>query len=130
MKLFKKQDRDETLVAFDKEAKRRKREKIKNDFVDGVKKVGNWCVEHPVETVGIVVTVAGGIYKGGRLITRNREIRHEQYIADCRFYDPRIGEYVFSDRKLSNDEKLRFNKLYQEGYSKREALNIMGRVKF
>lgn len=127
--IFKK-DRDETLIAFDKEARRRKVEDLKNSIIDRTKKAANWMVEHPVETIGIASMLIGGIYKGGRLITRNREIRHEQYIADCRFYDPRIGEYVFSDRKLSNDEKLRFNKLYQEGYSKREALNIMGRVKF
>lgn len=129
LNLFKKEQRNETLVQIDKEARRRKVEKIKNDVVEAANKAVDWCVEHPVEAVGIAVTVGSALYKGGRLITRNREIRHEQYIADCRFYDPRIGEYVFSDRKLSNDEKLRFNRLYSEGMSKREALNIMGRIK-
>lgn len=128
MELFKKQDRDETLVAFDKEAKRRKREKFWNEVIDNVKKVGNWCLEHPVETTGICMTVAGGAYKASRLITRNREIKHEQYIADCRFYDPRYGEYVFSKRKLTTGERNRLKDIYNSDrkMSYSQALTKMG----
>lgn len=129
MSIFNKQ-RDDTLVQIDKEARKRKIKKFKDDVVNACEQAVDWCIEHPVEAVGIGVTVVSGLYKGARLITKNREIKHEQYIADCRFYDPRIGEYVFSDRKLNNEEKLRFNKLYSEGMSKREALNVMGRIKF
>ena len=121
---------DKIIREFKIEATKRKiKEKI--DYVeDKAKQVIDWAVEHPMEALAIGSAVVGGIYKCGRLITRNREIRHERYITDCRFYDPRMGEYVFSDRKLSNNEKLRFDDLYKQGYTKREALNIMGRIKY
>ena len=129
MKLFKKQDRDETLVAFDKEAKRRKREKFWNEVIDNVKKAGNWCLEHPVETVGIVMTVGGGCYKVGRIITRNREIRHDQFVKDCRHYDRKHDQWVTSKRKLTNDELAYMERCYDSGISKRQVLEDLGLLK-
>lgn len=121
---------DKTLVQFKVEATKRK----VNNAVNKVKEVASdtwdWAKNNPTEAIVVVSAIAGGVYKAGRLITKNREMRHEQYIADCRFYDPRMGEYVFSDKKLSNSEKLRFDSLYKQGYTKREALNIMGRIKY
>jgi len=125
---------DKTLVQFKIEATKRKVTEPLKKFWNGTKKAASeawdWAKENPTEAIVVVSAVAGGVYKTARIITRNREVRHEEYIAECRFYDPRMGEYVFSDKKLSNAEKLRFDDLYKKGYTKREALNIMGRIKY
>ena len=129
IKLFNK-DRDEILVQFDKEARKRK----VRDFGYKVgKKVGEaveWCKEHPAEAITIGLTVTSSLYKGARLITKNRQIRHEQHIADCRFYDRRYDEYVWTKRKLTNDEKLYLERKYAQGkdqkISYREILTNMG----
>lgn len=120
---------DKTLFSIKVEATKRKVKRGIEKVGETVQGAAYWAIEHPVEALAIGTAVVSGLYKGGRLITRNREIRHEKYIADCRFYDPRMGEYVFSDRKLTNAEKIRFDDLYSSGMSKRKALTKMGRIK-
>lgn len=123
------EDRDETLIQFDKEARKRKLMKPINAIGDTIKAAIKWAKEHPGEAITICVAVGSGVYKVIRIIVRDREVRLEKFNTDCRFYDPRIGEYVCSKRKLTNNEKLRFNDLYNSGKTKREALNIMGLIK-
>lgn len=122
------ENRDETLVQFDKEAKKRKLMKPIKAIGDGLKKAGNWCMEHPVEAASAGSLVIGGGYKLLRLHTRNKEMRHEQYIADCRFYDPRYGEYTFSRRKLTTGERNRLKDIYNSDrkMSYSQALTKMG----
>ena len=120
--------RDETLVQFDKEAKKRKLMKPFETIGTKCKELGNWCIEHPVEAVSVGSVLVGGGYKLFRLHTRNKEMRHEQYIADCRFYDPRYGEYTFSKRKLTTSERNRLKDIYNSDrkMSYSQALTKMG----
>lgn len=128
IKLFNK-DRDETLIQFDKEARKRKVRDFGYKVGQKVGEAVEWCKEHPAEAIAIGTTVVTGLYKGARLITRNREIRHEDYITNCRFYDRRHDEYVFSKRKLDNDEMLYLERKYKEGMSKRQVLTDLGLIK-
>ena len=131
--LFKKDDdRDETLVAFDKEARKRKIMKPIKAIGNGIKKGVDWCLEHPVEAIGIGSMVVSGGYKVAKLATKHKQMRHEQHIADCRFYDRRYDEYVWSKRKLTNDEKLYLERKYANGkdqkISYRDILTNMGLI--
>lgn len=121
---------DKTLVSFKNEATKRKvTEPIKkawNEAKKTAKEAWDWSKEHPAEAIMIGTTVIGGIYKGARLITRNREIKHEQWLTDCRMYDRKHDEYVVSKRKLTNDEALYLQRKYDEGQSKRLSLMQLG----
>lgn len=122
------EDRDETLVQFDKEANKRKLMKPFKFIGEKAEQVVNWGVEHPVEAAGVVSLAVSGGYKLYRLIVRDKEVRHEKYIADCRFYDPRYGEYTFSKRKLTTSERNRLKDIYNSDrkMSYSQALTKMG----
>lgn len=123
------ENRDETLVQFDKEAKKRKLMKPFKWIWDQILGAIDWAKQHPGEAITLAMVTASGAYKLIRIIVKDKEIRFEKYKADCRFYDPRVGEYVYSNKKLTNTQKLRFNEMYNGGMSKREALTIMGLIK-
>lgn len=119
---------DKTLFSFKVEATKRKIKGKIDEGVEVVKEAGNWAIEHPMEALAIGSAAATGVYNLARVITKNRAIKHEQYIADCRFYDPRYGEYVFSKRKLTTGERNRLKDIYNSDrkMSYSQALTKMG----
>ena len=124
---------DKTLVQFKIEATKRKVTEPIKKFWKETKKAASdawdWAKENPTEAIVIASAVAGGVYKGARLITRNREIRHDKFITDCRMYDRKYDEYVCSKRKLTNDEALYVQRMYDKGQSKRQSLIDLGLIK-
>ncbi len=119
-------DRDETLVEFDKEVLKRKVSAPFKWVGKEVKKGFEWGKEHPAEAIMIGTTVVSGIYKGARLITRNREIRHDEFVRNCRHYDRKHDQWVTATRKLTNDEMAYMERKYEEGISKRKVLEDLG----
>lgn len=122
-------DRDEKLVEFDKEALKRKVSAPFKTVGKEAKKAFEWGKEHPAEAIMITTTVVGGIYKGARLITRNREIRHDEFVRNCRHYDRKHDQWVTATRKLTNDEMAYMERKYEEGVSKRRVLEDLGLLK-
>ena len=116
-------------MSFKKEAMKRKVTGAVEKVNDGIKKAAHWAVENPAQAITVVSAVAGGSYKVARIITRNREIRHEKWVTDCRMYDRKHDEYVVSKRKLTNDEALYVQRKYEEGQSKRQSLIDLGLIK-
>lgn len=122
-------DRDETLKEFDKEVKKRKilapfkwlKEKIVAAWI--------WAKAHPGEAIVIVTTAASGGYKLITIITKHRMIQHEEFVKNQRFYDRKRDQWVTSTRKLTNDELKYLERSYDEGISKRQALEDLGLLK-
>ena len=129
MELFKKQDRDETLVQFDKEVKRRKMMAPIWWVRDRIKEAWTWAKAHPGEAIVIVTTTASGCYKLVTIITKNRQIHHEEFVKNCRHYDRKHDQWVTSTRKLTNDEMKYLERCYDSGISKRQALEDLGLLK-
>ena len=122
-------DRDETLVQFDKEALKRKVTKPIKVVGKKLEETWEWSKQHPTEAIMIGTTVVTGGYNLARLVTKNRQIRHDQFITDCRMYDRKYDEYVVSKRKLTNDEALYVQRMYDRGQSKRQSLIDLGLIR-
>ena len=131
-KLFKKNEdknRDETLVQFDKEARKRKFLAPFKWVRDRIKEAWTWAKAHPGEAVVIITTTASGCYKLVTIITKNRQIHHEEFVRNCRHYDRKHDQWVTSTRKLTNDELRYLERSYENGRSKRQALEELGLLK-
>ena len=99
-------------------------------FAEWLKKVAQafarWCVEHEDmvrKYAPMLVGICALAAKEG--IRRAREDREYNKKA-CGHYDRRTAEWVWSTRKLTNSEAKILNRLYAEGYSKREILESLG----
>ena len=123
------ENRDETLKQFDKEVTKRKIlapfKWLRDRFVEA----WIWAKAHPGEAIVIVTTVASGGYKLITIITKNRMIQHEEFVKNCRFYDRKRDQWVTSTRKLTNDELRYLERSYDDGISKRQALEDLGLLK-
>lgn len=93
------------------------------------RKLFKWANEHPQAAFFTATTIVGGVSYGGKKILKHAGLKKELKIAECRHYDRRTDEYWFSKRPLKTQEKLKLEKMYQSGYSKGEALQVMGLLK-
>ena len=64
-----------------------------------------------------------------RQIVKTHKKNADKHSFECDHYDPRLGIHFTSRRPLTNSEKISLQRLYEKGYSKGEALGILGLVK-
>lgn len=110
---------------MDKTMKMFKREERKRKLKQKVNEVIQFHEEHPW-VIPVVLTVGAysvkAISKGVAGYKTHVEVNHR----NCEHWDPRVGEYFTSKRKLTSAEQDKLNQLYASGLTKGEALSKMG----
>jgi hypothetical protein len=85
----------------------------------------NWVACNKELTLGL----AAGALGIAKAVSKATAGRREDKIHDCRHWDPRAGDYVWSRRKLTRREKREFDERYTNGESKFHILDDMGLLK-
>ena len=111
-----------TMKEVEWELKKRKVKKFVKDKYDATKK---FCVDHKEELTRVAVMAAPAALYGIKKAMKVKALNHEEFLRKTRHWDPREGEYYYSKRILSSKELIKLQKLYKEGYSKGEALQMM-----
>ena len=102
-----------------------KAKETKDRFVNGVKDLGTWCVEHPLALItvaGVAMSIGDKTYKMAKL--RSEDVRRKRT-----FYDPRKGRYTQARRDLTAYELEELDARYDRGESYNHILLDMGLLK-
>lgn len=111
-----------TMKQVDWELKKRRVKRWWKDRVDDTKA---FVSDHKEECAKIALAAAPVALYGIKKAMKVKTLHHEEFLRKTRHWDPREGEYYYSKRILSSKELIKLQKLYKEGYSKGEALQMM-----
>lgn len=102
-------------------------EKTKEKVSDKTKEVTSDALKfyYDNETFVKAVAIPAGVVATRQLVKAHRKTS-EKRSFECDHYDPRMGIHFTSRRPLTNSEKISLQRLYEKGYSKGEALQILG----
>lgn len=119
---------DEELKKVEWELKKKKALSWVNDKWTKVKNTaGKLYEEHKDEIKTYVIpAMIPVVAMGLKNHSRHKEDARDERERRCRHWDPRRGSYAYSRRPLTGKEQQRLDRLYDEGYSKTEALRMMG----
>ena len=87
------------------------------DKVEGGKIIAARTVEFCKNNPGVAIAALGTAASGFRMVRKGMQNRRDYDIEERRRYDPRVGEYVWSRRKLTPDEKLYVTRRYKDDSS-------------
>lgn len=118
---------DNTVIDYKEWKKKVRRENFKRTVKDAMNNVGNFCKENAYILVPIAV---GATVKVGKDMYRDHRDNKEMRESQCRFYDRRTSNYVWSKRPLKAAEKLILEDRYANGERKSEILRSMGLLKY
>lgn len=94
---------------------------VKQKTVDGI----HWCLDHPVEAIGLASIGALLVAKG----VKYKTVKTEERRRETEFYDLRTGMYAKSKRPLTAREKLRAEERYKAGENWSHILDDMRLLK-
>lgn len=105
-------------------------EKTKEKTKDKAKEVKNDVTKfyYDNETFIKAVAIPAAVVATKQIVT-SRKKHTDKHSFECDHYDPRLGIHFTSRRPLTNSEKISLQRLYEKGYSKGEALMILGLLK-
>lgn len=86
--------------------------------------------DHETEIRAWAPVITGGVMAAGRMAVKHHKVKKEEKLVTCRHWDPRKGSYYWSKRPLKPTEQLALDDLYDQGYSKGEALRRMGLLRY
>lgn len=99
-----------------------------NKFKANAKKVGKWASEHPGESIAILsvgATLLGGVNK-----LANKAVKaKDEYDREREYYDPRLGNWAYTRRKLTAKEKIELSERNKNGESVTQILYSMNLLK-
>lgn len=102
-------------------------EKTKEKVSDKAKEVKNDAAKFYYDNETFIKAVAiPTAVVATRQIVKTHKKHTDKHTFECDHYDPRLGIHFTSRRPLSNSEKISLQRLYERGYSKGEALKILG----
>lgn len=104
------------------EKAKRKAWEIKHDAEIKARQVVNYCKDHP-EVVAAAVPV---IVATGKKIYKGVGDYREEYSRQTRFWDPRMGRYARSRRRLTRREADYVEREYLKGRTYRDILDELG----
>lgn len=113
--------RDET---FGEKVKRKVWE-VKHDATIAARRAYNWGMQNKEFVVIAAPLVLKGLGKAYKLASKTKE---QRYIDEqrYRFWDPRMGRFAYSRRKLTKQEEDYIERQYKAGRSYRDILGEMG----
>ena len=116
----------EDLKSVKKELRKRKiKEKVNEIKV----KINHFYLEHEEEIKVLApAALAGGALLTRELVRRSR-IKADFKMKNCRHYDRRMDQYVWSKRALKASELKIMNRMYANGATKADALEALGLLK-
>ena len=112
------------------DVKMKSKEKIKDAARKAVFATEKFYYDHEDEIRKWAPIVVPGAIGSVKLAMKHRKREEERRYADCRHWDPRKGTYYWSKRPLKSRELLELDRLYDQGYSKGEALRRMGLLRY
>ena len=106
-----------------------KKRKIKEKLNQAKAWANRFYMEHEdeIKTLG-PAALAGGALLTRELIRRSR-IKADFKMKNCRHYDRRMDQYVWSKRPLKASELKILNRMYSNGATKADALEALGLLK-
>ena len=110
---------------FEKIKREAKRAEFKEKVKDTASAVYNWAGDHKAEIAGVALFLLAGTKQVNKIVDNHRD----DVIRKRRIYDPKEGHYWNLRRELRTDEYLELERLEKRGYSKGEALKMMGLLK-
>ena len=93
-----------------------------------VKEAGKWAMNHPGESIAIASGCGAALTGVNRLASKVRRTIEENR-RDKAWYDPRLGGYVYTRRKLTNKEKIELSMRNTNGESVTQILDSMRLLK-
>ena len=81
-----------------------KKERFKCWVKNKTRKVKSFWTENKETIMTLAPVVIGGITVLARVITKQQKIHQEQVLKDRYVWDPKLGHYWLTNRKLSNAE--------------------------